>query len=137
MESSDLDAMNHPRLYLKYAGLNETILQLDLRIDHERMSERMKRLGINALFTDITYQRADDIIDVYRKPNNVEHCFQIISTMDIAFPLYQWTLQEIRIHIFMLMLAYLFFVLIRMKVRSILKLYLLAVIDIMTSIRIV
>ncbi|MEM0195828.1 MAG: transposase [Thermoplasmatales archaeon] len=89
-------------------NLNETILLPDLRIDHERMSARLRMLGINALFADIDNMKAEDIIDLYRKRNRVEHCFRTINTMDIAFPVYHWTPQKIRVHMFLSLLSYLF-----------------------------
>ncbi len=112
MDSGDSDAMDRARMYLESHNLNETILLPDLTIDHERMRERMKLLGMNALFTDIMDMRADDIIDLYRKRNRVEHCFRTINTMDIAFPVYHWTPQKIRVHMLMSMIAYLFLALI-------------------------
>ena len=51
---------------------------------------------------------ADAIIDLYRKRNGVEHRFRTINTKDIAFPIYHWTPQKIKLHMFMSLLAYLF-----------------------------
>jgi len=48
------------------------------------------------------------IIDLYRKRNRVEHCFRTINTMNIAFPIYHWTPQKIRVHMFFSLMAYLF-----------------------------
>ncbi|MEM3191989.1 MAG: hypothetical protein QW292_07865 [Candidatus Parvarchaeota archaeon] len=93
--------MERAGLYLESQNLNETIQLTDLRIDHERMSARLRMLGINALFTDIDNMKAEDIIDLYRKRNKVEHCFRTINTMDIAFPVYHCTQQKIRMHMFM------------------------------------
>ena len=41
-------------------------------------------MGKNAIFTNIMDMEPEDIIDLYRKRNRVEHCFRTINTMDIA-----------------------------------------------------
>ena len=64
--------------------------------------------GKNAIFTNITDMNAESIIDLYRKRNRVEHCFRTINTMGIAFPVYHWTPQKIRVHMFFSLMAYLF-----------------------------
>lgn len=107
IESGDSDAQVKARLYLESRNLNETILLPDLRIDRERMSRRLDLLGRNALFTSITDMNAADVLDLYRKRNRVEHCFRTINTLDLTFPLYHWTAQKIRVHMFMSMFAYL------------------------------
>ncbi len=88
-------------------------------------------LGWNALFTNITEMNAEDIIDLYGKRNRVEHCFRHINTMDIAFPLYHWTPQKIKVHMFVSLLAYLFLALIRMKIKPIMEFYLPTVIEVL------
>lgn len=108
VDSGDFDATEKARFYLESENLNETILLPDLRIDHERMTERLRLLGVNAIFTNITDMKAEDIIDLYRKRNRVEHCFRTINNMDLAFPLYHWTTQKMKVHMFMSLLAYLF-----------------------------
>ena len=108
METGDSDAMDRARIYLESQNLNETIMIPDLTVDHVRMSRRLKMLGMNALFTSISNLRAEEIIELYRKRNRVEHCFRTINNMDMAFPLYHRTPQKIRVHMFMSLLAYLF-----------------------------
>ncbi|MEM3290960.1 MAG: hypothetical protein QW046_05535 [Candidatus Micrarchaeaceae archaeon] len=108
IESGNSNLMERTGLYLESQNLNETIQLPDLRIDHERMAARLRMLGINALFANIDNMKAEDIIDLYRKRNRVEHCFCTIRTMDIAFPVYHWTPQKIRMHMFMSLLSYLF-----------------------------
>ncbi len=108
METGDSDAVDKARIYLESQNLNETIMIPDLTVDHVRMSRRLKMLGMNALFTSISDLRAEEIIDLYRKRNRVEHCFRTINNMDMAFPMYQRTPQKIRVHMFMSLLAYLF-----------------------------
>jgi transposase len=108
METGDSDAVDKARIYLESQNLNETIMIPDLTVDHVRMSRRLKMLGMNALFTSISDLRAEEIIDLYRKRNRVEHCFRTINNMDMAFPLYHRTPQKIRVHMFMSLLAYLF-----------------------------
>jgi len=55
---------------------------------------------------------AKDIIELYKKRATVEHCFRIINTMGIAFPLYHRTPQKIKVHMFFSLMAYLFLALI-------------------------
>ncbi len=118
IESGDSDAIEKARFYLESEKLNETVLLPDLRIDHERMGKRLKMLGLNALFTSITDMNAEDTIELYRKRNRVEHCFRTINTLDLAFPVYHWTPQKIRVHMFMSMLAYLFLALIYNEIHA-------------------
>ena len=108
METGDSDAMEKARLYLESQNLNETIMIPELSIDHVRMARRLKMLGMNALFTSISDLGAEEIMELYRKRNRVEHCFRTINSMDIAFPIYHRTPQKIRVHMFMSLLAYLF-----------------------------
>ena len=103
--------------YLESRNLNETIILPDMHVDHERMKKKLKLLGINALFTDITDMGADDIIDLYRKRDRVEHCFRTINTMDIAFPIYHWTPQKIKVRMVMSQFAYFFLALIYNRMR--------------------
>ena len=101
------------------------------------MKKRLKLLGMNALFTDITDMSADELIDLYRKRNRVEHCFRTINTMDIAFPIYHWTPQKIKMHMFMSLLAYLFLALIYNRMRSVDEhVSLVSARDILNSVRI-
>ena len=118
METGDSDAVDKARIYLESQNLNETIMIPDLTVDHVRMSRRLKMLGMNALFTSISDLRAEEIIDLYRKRNRVEHCFRTINNMDMAFPLYHRTPQKIRVHMFMSLLAYLFLSLIYNEIHS-------------------
>ena len=68
----------------------------------------MSMMGKNAIFTNIMDMDSAAIIDLYRKRNRVEHCFRTINTMNIAFPIYHWTPQKIRVHMFFSLMAYLF-----------------------------
>jgi len=72
------------------------------------MNERMSMMGKNSIFTNIMDMDYAAIIDLYRKRNRVEHCFRMINTMNIAFPIYHWTPQKIRVHMFFSLMAYLF-----------------------------
>ena len=80
--------------YLETKYLNETIMIPELSIDHVRMARRLKMLGMNALFTSISDLDAEEIMELYRKRNRVEHCFRTINSMEIAFPIYHRTPPE-------------------------------------------
>jgi len=56
--------------------------------------------GRNALFTNIESAYAMELIDLYRKRNRLEHCLRAISSLDLASPIFQWTPQKIRVHMF-------------------------------------
>ena len=79
----------------------------------------LSMMGKNAIFTKIMDMEPEDIIDLYRKRNRVEHCFRTINTMDIAFPVYHWTPQKIRVHMFFSLMAYLLLALIYNEIHSI------------------
>ena len=118
MDSGDSDSMDKARLYLESENLNETILLPSLEIDQERMDRRLSMMGKNAIFTSIMDMDARSVIDLYRKRNRVEHCFRTINTVDMAFPLYHWTPQKIRVHMFFSLMAYLFLALIYNEIHS-------------------
>ena len=80
---------------------------------------------------------AESIIDLYKKRNRVEHCFRTINTVGIAFPVYHWTPQKIRVHMFFSLIAYLFLALIRMIVKPVMDLYLTTVLEVISTIRII
>jgi hypothetical protein len=79
---------------------------------------------------------AAGIIDLYKKRNRVEHCFRTINTMGIAFQVYHWTPQKIRVHMFFSLMAYLFLALIRMIIKPVMDLYLTTVQEVISTIRI-
>ena len=118
MDSDNSDSLERARVYLESENLNETILLPSLQINQERMEERLSMMGKNALFTNITDIGPENIIDLYKKRNRVEHCFRTINTMDIAFPVYHWTPQKIKVHMFMSLMAYLFLALIYNEIHS-------------------
>ncbi len=112
IDSGNYDSLDKARSYLESENLNETILLPSLEINQERMEERLSMMGKNALFTNIMDMEPEDIIDLYKKRNRVEHCFRTINTMNIAFPVYHWTPQKIRVHMFFSLMAYIFLTLI-------------------------
>ena len=116
--SDNSDSLERAMKYLESENLNETVLLPSLEINQERMEERLSMMGKNALFTNITDIGPEDIIDLYKKRNRVEHCFRTINTMDIAFPVYHWTPQKIKVHMFFSLMAYLFLALIYNEIHS-------------------
>ncbi|MCL4311324.1 MAG: transposase [Candidatus Thermoplasmatota archaeon] len=118
IDTGDSDSMEKARIYLESENLNETILLPSLEINQERMYQRLSMMGKNAVFTDIMDMDAEDIIGLYKKRNRVEHCFRTINTVDMAFPLYHWTPQKIRVHMFFSLMAYLFLALIYNEIHS-------------------
>ena len=81
------------------------------------MARRLRMLGLNALFTSISDLGANDIIELYREHNRVEQCFRAINTIGIAFLVYHWTPQKIKVHMFLWLIAYLFLALIYNEIR--------------------
>ena len=118
MQSGDSDAMERAEYYLESRNLNETILLPSLKINRERMEERFRMFGKNALFTNIDDMKSEDLIERYRKRNRIEHCFRTISMRDLAKPEYHWTPQKIKVHMFFSHIAYLFLALIHYRIRD-------------------
>ena len=138
MNSGDSDAMDRARIYLESENLNETILLLSLETDQIRMDEHLSIMGRNAIFTNITDMDTAKIIDLYyRKRNRMKHCFRTINTMGIAFFVYHWTPQKIRVRMFFSLIAYLFLALIRIIIKTVKELYLTTVMEVISTIRIV
>ena len=75
-------------------------------------------MGKNAVFTDIMDMDAESIIGLYKKRNRVEHCFRTINAVDMAFSMYRWSLQKIRVHMFFSYLAYMFLALIYNEIHT-------------------
>ena len=119
VEGGDSDSMEKARFYLEAENLNETIILPTLKINSERMHERLSMLGKNALFTNIDDMDSEELIDLYRKRNRVEHCFRTISMKDLASPVYHWTPQKIRVHMFYSYLTYMFLALIYNRIKAI------------------
>ena len=90
-----------------------------MAINGKRMMDRLSTFGRSALFTNIEDMKPEDLIDLYRKRNRVEHCFRTISMRDLASPVYHWTPQKIRVHILFSHLAYLFLALIYNRARKV------------------
>ena len=112
MESDNSDREERARTFLEAMKLNETIVLPYLKVDRERMLSRFRMFGKNALFTNVVDMDAEEIVDLYRKRNRIEHCFRIISMRDLMSPVYHWTPQKIKVHMFLSYLAYLFLALI-------------------------
>ena len=119
IESRDSDAMERARYYLEAENLNETIILPTLAINGKRVRDRISTFGRSALFTNIEDMKPEDLIDLYRKRNRVEHCFRTISMRDLASPVYHWTPQKIRVHMLFSHLAYLFLALIYNRARKV------------------
>ena len=105
--------------YLESVNLQETILLPSLEINRERMQIPFTAFGKNALFADLEDMKPEDLIDLYRKRNRMEHCFRTISMRDLMSTAYHWTPQKIRVHMFFSYLAYMFLALIHNNARKI------------------
>ncbi|MEM4115194.1 MAG: hypothetical protein QXP59_04210 [Saccharolobus sp.] len=82
--------------------------------------------------------KAEEIIDLYRKRNRVEHCFRTVNSMDIPFPVYHWIPQKIKVHMLMSMLAYLFLTLIYIEIhKSVNAISLASPVDVLKDIMVV
>ncbi len=119
VEKGDSDSMEKARLYLEMENLNETIMLPSLAINREKMQYRFSMMGKNALFTNIYDMKPEELIDLYRKRNRIEHCFRTISVRDLMSPIYHWTPHKIRVHMFFSHIAYLFLALIYNRVKKV------------------
>jgi transposase len=139
LEKGNYDAYDRINNILEEENLNETILVRDgvVTVDNERLNRRIERMGKTVLFTNITEMKAQEIIDLYKKRNRVEHCFRTINSLKIAFPVYHWTPQKIRVHMFLSHLAYLFLSLMRLKMKEAVDLYLITTAEVLSTIKIV
>lgn len=101
--------------------LQETIIikNDEIEINEDHLNAKIDRMGKTILFTNISNMEAQEIIDLYKKRNRVEHCFRAINTLDLASPIYHWTPEKIRVHMFLSYLAYLFLSLIYNEARNI------------------
>ena len=72
-----------------------------------------------------------------KKGNGVEHRFRTINSLKIAFPVYHWTPQKIRVHMVLSHLAYLFLSLMRLKMKEAVDLYLITTAEVRSTIKIV
>jgi len=135
VERGDSDSLEKARLYLESRNLNETIFLPDMRIDQERLNARFRMFGRNALFTNIESADAIELIDLYRKRNRVEHCFRAISSLDLASPIYHWTPQKIRVHMFFSLLSLLVLAVIYNAVKDVSGVSLSSVLDTLRGIR--
>jgi hypothetical protein len=57
--------------------------------------------------------------------------------MDIAFSVYHWTPQKIRVHMFFSLMAYLFLAPIRVIIKPVMELYLTTVMEVISTLNIV
>ncbi|MGC8672957.1 MAG: transposase [Thermoplasmata archaeon] len=57
-------------------------------MNEDHSNRKIKTLGKTILFTNISNMEAQEIIDLYKKRNRVEHCFRAINTLDLASPIY-------------------------------------------------
>ena len=76
-----------------------------------------------------------ELIDLYRKRNRVDHCFRAISSFDLASPIYHWTPQKIRVHMFFSSLSLLVLAVIYNAVKDVSGVSLSSVLDTLRGIR--
>lgn len=57
-----------------------------MKINSDRIYERLSTMGKNALFTYIEDIKLEELIDLYRKTNKVDHFFRIISVLELVSP---------------------------------------------------
>ena len=101
------------------------------------MRERFRTFGKGALFTNMAEMKPEELMDLYRRRNRVEHCFRTISMRDLASPVYHWTPQKIKVHMLFSHMAYLFLALMRMKIKPVMEVYLTTTLDILSTIKVV
>ena len=63
------------------------------------------------------------IIDLYRKRNRVKLCFRSINSSSVAFPVYDWTNQKIKVYMFLSLMEYMFLEIICNDTYTVMKKY--------------
>jgi len=139
IEKGNYNAYDRINNILEEENLNETILVRDgvVTVDNGKLNRRIERMGKTILVINTTEMNAQEIIDLYKKRNRVEYCFRTINSLKIAFPVYHWTPQKIRVHLFLFHLPYLFLSLMRLKMKEAVDLYFITTAEILSTIKIV
>ncbi len=106
-----------------------------IEIKEEKMNEKIRRMGKEILFTNIMDMDAKEIIELYKKRGRIEQCFRTINVLDIASPIYHFTPEKIRVHMFFSLLAYLFLALLYNKLKEIEGISLVNVPEYLSNIR--
>ncbi|MGC8662866.1 MAG: IS1634 family transposase, partial [Thermoplasmata archaeon] len=78
---------------------------------------------------------AKEIIELYKKRGRIEQCFRTINVLYIASPIYHFTPEKIRVHMFFSLLAYLFLALLYNKLKEIEGISLVNVPEYLSNIR--
>lgn len=78
--------MEKSGILLKAEKLNGTIMVTSVTVDMERMMDRFTMRGNNTPFINIGDMIREDIDEMYRKRNTVEHCFRTISMRNLTSP---------------------------------------------------
>jgi transposase len=110
---ADIDAITRPRwlnrvLHIELAGDTPTELRLTWRTDQAALNHlEDEYFGKRILFTDRTDWTVADIIAAYRAQADVEEGFrQLKDRQVVSFsPMFHWTEQKIRVHVFYCVLA--------------------------------
>ena len=127
INSGNSDSISKAQYCLESVHLQETILLPNLKINIKHMEERFRMFGKGAIFTNIYDMKPENVLELYRKRNRIEHCFRTISINGLAKPEYHWTPQKIKVNMFFSYISYLFLAIMRMKIMPVKEMYLTAV----------
>jgi len=136
LSSDTYDKREKALNYLETVHLQETIMINDnIEINENKVDEKIRRMGKEILFTNIMDIDARDIIELYKKRGRIEQCFRTINVLDLASPIYHFTPDKIRVHMFFSLLSFLFLALLYNKLKGIEGISLANVPDYLSNIR--
>lgn len=94
-------------------------IQLKWKVDGEAVREREKKFGKSILFTDQHGWSTEEIIRAYRSKNVVEEDFKVLTSGRVpVLPMWHWTDDKIRVHVFCCVMALLLLRLIQKKLKT-------------------
>jgi len=93
----------------KHFDLEITDQSLRCSINQQRVASEAALDGIYVIRTSLTkdQMRAPTVVNSYKRLSNVERAFRSLKTVDLHVrPIFHWTANRVRAHIFLCMLAY-------------------------------
>jgi len=106
-------------LFLYNVEENDSGIHLNWDEDKDAVKKREKRFGKTILFTDQHGWTTEEIIKAYRSKNVVEGDFRVLKSGRVSVtPMWHWTDDRIRVHVFCCVLALLLLRLLRRRLKA-------------------
>lgn len=98
---------------------DDSCIHLSWNVDEDAVMEREKRFSKTIHFTDQHGWTTEEIIKAYRSKNVVEGDFMMLKSGVSVMPMWHWTDDRIRVHVFCCVLALLLLMVLKRRLKAV------------------